>query len=245
MDVPWKMVEHDEKSPRSHGESPKSQVQFPQQSPTSISAAEWWSNRDTWQWRVCCGFHIFHMLYFMYGHTEMYFMICYMLYPCIYVLPNMLCMRIYIYIYHNISYVYIYMYICNTTHTWIHLNLSMYGRCGCGWHNHPGTKCVKLCTGIEERICIYSFHLDANSIRTKICMVYCQHAVGGTDHRALSSFYPMQVAWLGGWMVFAHCWWYIPAIVGGYWLVTSPLYSHYIPNTTYYPENCHDNCHNN
>ena len=110
MDVPWKMVEQDEKSPRSHGESPKSQVQFPQQSPTSISAAEWWSNRDTWQWRVCCGLHIFHMLYFMYGHTEMYFMICYMLYPCIYVLPNMLCMRIYIYIlYHNMSYICIYV----------------------------------------------------------------------------------------------------------------------------------------
>ena len=167
-----------------------------------------------------------------YIHVSMYYQIC--------------CACVFIYIlYHNISYVYIYMYICNTTHTWIHLNLSMYGMCGCGWHNHPGTKCVKLCTGIEERICIYSFHLDANSIRTKICMVYCQHAVGGTDHRALSSFYPIQVAWLGGWMVFAHCWWYIPAIVGGYWLVTSPLYSHYIPNTTYYHENCHDNCHNN
>lgn len=112
----------------------------------------------------------------------------------------------------------IYIYICNTTHTWIHLNLSMYGMCGCGWHNHPGTKCVKLCTGIEECICIYSFHLDAHSIRTKICMVYCQHAVGGTNHRALSSFYPHSSCMVGGldgfWallMIYPrHCGWLQP-----------------------------------
>jgi hypothetical protein len=120
------------------------------------------------------------------------------------------------------------MYICNTTHTWIHLNLSMYGMCGCGWHNHPGTKCVKLCTGIEERICIYSFHLDAHSIRTKICMVYCQHAVGGTNHRALSSFYPHSSCMVGGLDGFCallviyprHCGW----LLAGYIPIVFPLY---------------------